>query len=188
MFSKPLIMIIARRTRFRLLLIAGGVVVLLIVGLLAFGRGEPQRALPQHNSMEVDAPVIEMDAGSPGQPQSGITGQTDGENYFVNFRLEREKSRQETKNMLATLLRDPRNRDAESKWLALAEKSEQENEIENMLKIKGFKDAVSAVEPDSVSVIVYAGSLSPSQVSMIQDTVLRVIKMRLDRISISSKT
>ena len=169
--KRPVLMIFARRNRFwPLLITVCAVTVAIILWWVMVDDGQ-QPVLPQHNSMIVAAPLFEF-----------------GENYFVNYRLEREKARQEAKNMLGVLLADPKNKEAETKWLALNDKMEKESEIENMLKIKGFKDGVVAVDSDSVSVVVYADSLTPGQVSMIQDIVLRVAKVRLDRISISLKT
>lgn len=113
-----------------------------------------------------------------------------GENYFVNYRLKREQFRQETKAMLAELLDSTVEKtkiQAQEKWLELSTKIQNEDEIENLLKIKGFKDVVADAYPDNVTLIVYAPSLTPNEVSQIQNIVVRVTKVSLDKIMISVK-
>lgn len=114
-----------------------------------------------------------------------------GENYFVNYRLEREKYRQQTIGMLETLLASPESKsrsEAQGKWLELTTKIEQEGELENLLKIKGFKDVVTDVTKDGVHVLVFAPELSSGDITLIQDIVIRVTKIRLDKIIISNRT
>lgn len=113
-----------------------------------------------------------------------------GENYFVNYRLKRDQFRQETKSMLAELLNSSITKtkeQAQENWLELSIKIQKEGEVENLLKIKGFQDAVADISPGNVTVIVYAPALTPQQVSMIQDIVVRVTKVRIDKIMISTK-
>lgn len=113
-----------------------------------------------------------------------------GENYFVNYRLKREQFRQDTKAMLAELLDSSVEKtkiQAQEKWLELSTKIQSEDEIENLLKIKGFKDVVVDANPDNVTLVVYAPGLSSSEVSQIQTIVVRVTKVRLDKIMISVK-
>ncbi|WP_407308302.1 SpoIIIAH-like family protein [Desulfosporosinus sp. SB140] len=111
-----------------------------------------------------------------------------GENYFVNYRLKREQFRQETKAMLSELLNSTVEKtkiQAQEKWLELSTKIQKEDEIENLLKIKGFKDVVTDVNPDNVTLIVYALSLTPNEVSLIQTIVLCETNIQLDKIMIS---
>lgn len=90
--------------------------------------------------------------------------------------------------MLSELLNstvDKSKGQAQEKWLELSTKILKEGEVENLLKIKGFQDAVADVFLENVTVIVYAPSLTPNEVSIIQDIVVRVTKVRLDKITIS---
>jgi len=128
---------------------------------------------------------------------SSIQFQTDtvqpnvsGENYFVNYRLKREQFRQETKAMLSELLNSSvvkTKAQAQEKWLELSTKIQKEGEVENLLKIKGFQDVVADIFPENVTVIVYASGLTAQEVSIIQDIVVKVTKIRMDKISISTK-
>lgn len=113
-----------------------------------------------------------------------------GENYFVNYRLQREQTRQEEKTMLAAVLNSnvvKTQEEAQQKWLELTNRMGKEDNLENLLKIKGFQDAIVDVTPNSVNVVIYAQSLSPHELSTIQDITLRVSPVHLDRINISNK-
>ncbi|HVJ48913.1 SpoIIIAH-like family protein [Desulfitobacterium sp.] len=111
-----------------------------------------------------------------------------GENYFVDYRLRREQSRQEEKTMLVAVLNsniEKTKEEAQQKWLELTHRISKEDEIENLLKIKGFQDAVVDLAPNSVNIILFAASLAPHELSIIQDITLQVTPVRLDRINIS---
>lgn len=111
-----------------------------------------------------------------------------GENYFVDYRLRRDQLRQEEKTMLSAVLNtniEKTKEEAQQKWLELTSRISKEDEIENVLKIKGFQDAVVDLAQDSVHIIILADSLSPQEVSIIQAITLRVSPVRLDRVNIS---
>ena len=158
---------------------------LILGGTFIFLESESPSNFNGKNSVAVNAPVEDPGIQFTTEP---VKPTVHGENYFVNYRLQREEFRQETKNMLSPLLNStvPQTKEeAQTKWLELARKIEKESEIENLLKIKGFQDVVADVNTDSVSVIVLAPAISPNEISLIQDIVTRVTKVRLDRISIS---
>jgi hypothetical protein len=113
-----------------------------------------------------------------------------GEEYFVNYRLGRERFRQEVKGMLEAILNssDVNNRAAaQTKWLELSTKINQEGELENLLKIRGFQDVVADVNKDSVFMIVLSQGLTPYEIFSIQDMVNRVTGICSERITISIK-
>ncbi|HZK85412.1 MAG TPA: SpoIIIAH-like family protein [Desulfosporosinus sp.] len=166
----------------------GGVVSLAVI-LAAFGiwamMDKPPSYLSVQSSLPVTASVVDTSIKFEVETvQQNISG----ENYFVNYRLKRDQFRQERKAMLSELLDSTVNKSkeqAQEKWLELSTKIHKEGEIENLLKMKGFQDAVADVFVESVTVIVYAPSLTPNEVSIIQDIVVRVTKVRMDKIAIS---
>ena len=183
--KRPIILLIGFKSKLWL----GGFVSLGVILLLALGiwviKIEPpayfsvQSSLPVNASVEDPAIKFEVET---------INLNVSGENYFVNYRLKRDQFRQETKAMLSELLNSTvanSKKQAQEKWLELSTKIQKEGEVENLLKIKGFQDAVADVFPENVTVIVYASSLKPNEVSIIQDIVVRVTKVRLDKITIS---
>lgn len=114
-----------------------------------------------------------------------------GEDYFVNYRLQREQSRQEAKAMLEPLLNSTVSKtqaEAQQKWLELSNKIEKESQIENVLKIKGFKDAIVDVNQNAVNVIIFAPALSQDEVKLIQSVVTQITNIRLNQVTISYKS
>jgi stage III sporulation protein AH len=168
----------------------GGLVSL--VGILAaLGIWVMNAEPPAYFSVQSSLPVIASVEETSIQFEVETVNQSvSGENYFVNYRLKRDQFRQETKAMLSELLNSTvakSKEQAQEKWLELSTKIHKEGEIENLLKIKGFQDAVADVFLENVTVIVYAPSLTPNEVSIIQDIVIRVTKVRLDKITISAR-
>ena len=183
--ERPLIMFIGRKW----IWVGGFVSFVLILGAIGswMMRSETHTHFSGQPSLPVNAPV--EDPSIQVQVET-VQPNVSGENYFVNYRLKREQFRQETKTMLSELLNSTvvKSREqAQEKWLELSIKEQKEGEIENLLKIKGFQDAVADVFQENVTVIVYALSLTPNEVSVIQDIVVRVTKVRLDNITISTK-
>ena len=184
--KRPVILFFGHKSKLWL----GGIVSLAVI-LAALGiwlmKAEPPSYLPVQSSLPVNATVedtsIKFEVETVKQNEAG-------ENYFVNYRLKRDQFRQETKAMLSELLNstvDQSKEQAQVKWLELSTKIQKEGEVENLLKIKGFQDAVADVFMENVTVIVYAPSLTPNEVSVIQDIVVRVTKVRLDKIMISAR-
>jgi len=161
------------------------VVILGTYGLYVI-KTEPPAYFSVQSSLPVNAsvdPSIQFEVET-------VLQDVSGENYFVNYRLKRDQFRQETKAMLAELLNstvDKSKEKAQEQWLDLSAKMHQEGEVENLLKIKGFQDVVADVSQDNITVIVYAPSLTPNEVKIIQETVVRVTKVRLDKITISTR-
>ena len=166
--------------------LVGLAVIMGIIGIKST-TAEPKAYFSSQVDFWVNAPVE-----GPGiQFQVEMVKQSDsGENYFVNYRLKREQFRQEAKGMLSELLNssvEKSKAQAQEKWLELSTKIQRESEIENLLKIKGFQDAVVDVFQDSVTVIVYAQMLTPNEVNLIQEIVVRVTNVRLDKITVTAK-
>ena len=187
-FKRPIVMIVGHKSQLWLGSIVGLVLILGAVGIwLSTVTGAPNT----HFSAQTSLPVSASAEGNSIQFQfETLKPDASGENYFVNYRLQREQFRQETKAMLSELLNstlEKSKEQAQGKWLELSTKIQKEGEVENLLKIKGFQDVVADVLPENVTVIVYAPNLSPGEVSIIQDIVVRVTKVRLDKITVSSK-
>lgn len=150
----------------------------------ATGLGHEESYLSHDNSLPVSAQDIQV------QIESLPLRSLQGEDYFVNYRLEREKYRQEAKGMLQALLNsaDGKSRaEAQAQWLSISTQIETEGEIENLLKIKGFKDVVVNYSTAGVHVIIYAEQLAAGEIGLIQEIVQRVSHLRLDQIVISTR-
>ena len=183
--KRPVILLWGHKSKMWL----GGLVSLVVI-LAAIGIYVMKAEPPSHFSVQSSLPVNASVVDSSIQFEVETVSQNVlGENYFVNYRLKRDQFRQETKAMLSELLNstvEKSKEQAQEKWLELSTKIQKEGEVENLLKIKGYQDAVADVFPENVTVIVYAPSLTPNEVSIIQDIVVRVTKVRLDKITIST--
>ncbi len=188
--KRPIIMLVGHKSRLWLGGLGGLVLLLGALGVwfITFTATpnthfSAQKSLPVSGTLEGNAIQFQFET---------LKADASGQNYFVNYRLQREQFRQETKAMLLELLKSTvenskEQAQAQGKWLELSTKIQNEGEVENLLKIKGFQDTVVDVLPENVTVIVYASSLTSSEVSIIQDIVVRVTKVRLDKITISAK-
>lgn len=187
--KRPIVMIVGGKSRLWIASLVGVIVILGILGIMVMNliTAEPKA----YFSSYVDVPVTASPDGQGIQFDVQLVKQNEsGENYFVNYRLKREQFRQETKAMLSELLDssvEKSQAQAQEQWLDLSAKIQRESEIENLLKIKGFQDAVVDVFHDSVSVIIYAQELTPNEVSLIQDIVVRVTSVRIDKITVMAK-
>lgn len=109
--------------------------------------------------------------------------------FFVDYRLERDRLRSQEADYLREIINNP-NASQESKekaqkdLIALAEKVEKEMNIENLIKAKGFEDAVIILSGDSANVIVKAEGLSTKEVAQITDIVTRTTGLSMDKITI----
>jgi len=184
--SWPVFLIVGQKSWLGLVSFVGLAVVLGTLGVWLM-TAEPYAYIPVQASLPVNA---QMEDPSIQFEFETVKPNNLGGNYFVNYRLKREQLRQETKAMLSKLLDstvEKSQAQAQEKWLELSSKIQREEEIENLLRIKGFQDAVADVFSEHVTVIVYASVLTPHEVSLIQDNVVRVTNIRLDRITIFAK-
>lgn len=184
--ERPALLVLGYKSRLRLISILGLGILLLIIGIRLI-PSQSRAFLPEQVSLPVNASVLDPSIQFEVET---LKPDNSGENYFVNYRLNREQIRQESKDMLAEVLNssvEKNKAQAQEQWLELTMKIQREDEIENILKIKGFSDAVADVFPEQVTVIIYAQNLTPPEVSLIQDIVARVTRVRIDKIVISAK-
>lgn len=166
------------------------IIICILIGLgLAFTDRQP-KPFHEKDTLAVNGTMDNkvMDSQNIEVATEVVKPELKGENYFVDYRLRRDQVRTEEKNMLAAVLNtniEKTKEEAQQKWLELTNRIQKEDEIENLLKIKGFQDAVVDLSSDSVHIIVLAPSLSSQEVATIQDITQRIAPVRLDRINIS---
>lgn len=112
-----------------------------------------------------------------------------GDNYFARARLEREVKRSESAEMLTQLIGAPgtdkeTKSDAENKIQRMAEYTEQETSMENMIRAKGFSETVVFMNEDIVSVAVESNGFNEIDAAQIQDIVTSVCGCRAEQIKI----
>ncbi|WP_018211214.1 SpoIIIAH-like family protein [Desulfitobacterium hafniense] len=167
--------------------LVGSVIIALLV-LYAFWQlvfGDEPFSQPTHESVPVQ---VQPESQSIYFSAEVVKPLPNGGDYFVNYRLQREASRQEAKTMLAPLLDSnvvKTREEAQEKWLQLSHKIQKEEEIENLLKISGIKDAIADFGNNEVAVIVYAPNLEGSEIKVIQDIVFRVTNTAKEQVRIA---
>ncbi|MEG1781835.1 MAG: SpoIIIAH-like family protein [Oscillospiraceae bacterium] len=114
-----------------------------------------------------------------GDAQLVATAASDGEKYFQQARLSRQKTRDEALDTLQKALKRAKLSDEEKK-AATAELSKiiqemtSETDVENMVKAKGFTDCVAAISNGKISLAVQSagGELTKQDAAKIRDIVL----------------
>ncbi|MCI8360521.1 MAG: SpoIIIAH-like family protein [Clostridiales bacterium] len=119
-------------------------------------------------------------------PANGSQGE-----YFANARKDREDARKQALELLQDTLADVKSDSAAKekaveKAAEIAARMDKEASIENLLKAKGFADAVVMIGDSDVNVVVKAESLVTSQTMQIQDAVQSQAKVDLNNIKIVS--
>lgn len=112
--------------------------------------------------------------------------------FFVEYRLVRDRVRSERADVLREVYQNARSDDkarqeAQNAMLKLAVERERESELESLIKAKGFTDALVFMQEKSVSVIIKADSLSRDQVAQVADIVSRTVGVKPEDIVISAK-
>ncbi|AIS52375.1 stage III sporulation protein AH [Thermoanaerobacter kivui] len=111
---------------------------------------------------------------------------------FTTYREEREINRSRSIDALKEIVENKNTsqatRDqAQRQIIKLTEITNQEMIIENLIKAKGFQDAVVLIDNGIVNVIVQADKLSEQEVAQIQDIVSRQTGVSLDNIKIMTR-
>lgn len=124
---------------------------------------------------------------------SDSAGITEQEGYFANAAYERQRSRDETLELLQTVVDSSESMpDAKNKALEnmtqIASYIESEANIETLIKAKGFEDCVAVISDNSVNVIVKTTGLLTYEVAQIREIVMNELKIPAENIKIIEKT
>lgn len=111
-----------------------------------------------------------------------------GDSFFVDFRIERETQRSRQMELLREIADAPATeaatrKEAQEKLMALSQQAERETRTENILRAKGFKDAVVAVEEGGVTVVV-RGGVTPEETATIITLVYRGLGIPQEQVMI----
>ncbi|MCL6581701.1 MAG: SpoIIIAH-like family protein [Firmicutes bacterium] len=115
-----------------------------------------------------------------------------GGDPFAEHRLEREQARAEQLELLRELLRqenldEATRRRALDMWLSITDGITKEVDIENLIRAKGYADAVVVLGRDRATVIVRAESLTPEDVVRIADAVVRVTGLDYEDVAVMAR-
>ncbi len=111
------------------------------------------------------------------------------DDYFAQARLERDVKRSESTEMLVQILHAPetdkeaRSR-AEDEIHRLADFTEKETAVENLIKAKGYQDAVVFMGENLISIAVKSEGLNEVDVAVLQDAAVGTTGYSADTIKI----
>ena len=139
-----------------------------------------------------------MEIGFVATPQEEAASSNQGdivaeESYFASAAYERQRSRDETLELLQTVvdssetMPDAKNK-ALSDMTALAAAMEAETNIETLVKAKGFDDCIAVISGDNINVVVKTTGLLTYEVAQIREIVMNEMKIPAENIKIIEKT
>lgn len=130
--------------------------------------------------------VVEMAAELAIYPPSSELA---GVDYFVEYRLGRERARSQQAEMMREIVHHPNTdgdsrREAQEVFLQISKDLAREIELEGLLLAKGFQDVLVFINPERVYVVVKAVKLEADQVAQIGDIVAGLCGVSLEDIVI----
>lgn len=114
------------------------------------------------------------------------------ETFFRDFRFERERARSKEIEYIKSITDDDKTADdirkeAQQRLLDITKIMEQELVVEQLIKAKGFKDAVVLFSEGSVNVVVGKDGLSKDEVAVILEVVRRETGVEASAVKITPK-
>lgn len=162
------------------LLIVGGVILVTMITVIFSGKSLLQAKVDRSTAMQVAKPVILEQVIPVNSPD-----------FFVEYRLEREKIRSERSDLLRESIKNAKNDDsrahAQEIVLKLITEKQKETEMESLIKARGFSDSLVFIRENSVNAIIKTNSLSREEVVQVADVISRVSGIKIEDISISAK-
>ena len=112
-----------------------------------------------------------------------------GDDYFIEARLTKKQSRDEAVDTLKNILQDTAvTEDEKNEAIAtaatLSGAIDIENNIENLIKAKGFKDCIAFIDGDKASIVVKSEGLLNTEAAQIKDIVVKESGIAAENITI----
>ena len=134
--------------------------------------------------------------------KSAVNGQASGEaasptvgsgqDLFIEFRLQRDQARSEQLDLLREVLNNANLGNAAKDqalgvWLRITQDLGLEVDMENLIRAKGFADAVVVLREGQATIMVKAASLTPEEVLRIADIAVRIAGIRFEDITVLAR-
>lgn len=175
------------------------VVLLVMLGVLVYlgyGEATSKTSSPVDHSLAVvqGGKEIDLEVKEVTKEQGSLENRQDTGNreFFVEYRLQRDRTRSRQIELLKGIIENPNSvtedrHEAQQMLLRITNQMEQELQLENLIVAKGYKDAALFIQPDSVTVIINAETLTDEDVTKIADLVARTTGQSLENITIIPK-
>lgn len=114
-------------------------------------------------------------------------------NFFVEYRLERDKIRSEQVNLLREMINNPNSNKelknkAQNRLLELTNNLEKEMEVESLIRARDYEDAISFIHQNSVDVIIASNKgLKRKDVAKVGDIVAKTTGLEIEDVTIIEK-
>ncbi|MDN5294292.1 MAG: stage sporulation protein [Eubacteriales bacterium] len=155
-------------------------VVLMLFGLTLFflGARENKRTI---DAVEVlkGKPLVKVDEEA--AKENLVSKKDEGlkQDFFIDYRLERDRNRDRQLDLLREIINNSNTsqearQKAQERVMLISQRMEKEMEIENLLRARGYRDAVAVIQDDGVTVVVKTAVLKPGEQEQIQDLVIKV--------------
>lgn len=165
-------------------ILLGAVIVAIVAGVTAQVVSYPKDKAPtqvkvdRSNAMQVIRPVEEKVA---------VTIP----DFFTEYRLERDKIRSERFDVLRDMVKNSQTEEARQQVqeaiLRLVQEKQREYEMENLIKARGFQDALVVIQDKTVNAIIKAPGFTREEVIQVAEVISRVSGVRPEDITISAK-
>ncbi|MFI5359522.1 MAG: SpoIIIAH-like family protein [Halanaerobiales bacterium] len=114
------------------------------------------------------------------------------EDFFIEYRLERDRARSEQINILQEIVNNPNSdqaskKEAQRKILEITDKMEKEMEIESLIRARGYRDALAYIHEQAVDVIIHTDGLAKEDVAKIGDIIVKVTGFNTENVTIIEK-
>lgn len=119
-------------------------------------------------------------------------GSGEGVEFFVEYRLERERVRSRQIELLQQIVENPNSvaetrQEAQQKLLEIITYFEQELQLENMIIAKGYNDTVLFIQPNQAVAVVNQKELTEQDVTIIADIIANITGHKIENIVIIPK-
>ncbi|MFW5995881.1 MAG: SpoIIIAH-like family protein, partial [Halanaerobiaceae bacterium] len=146
----------------------------------------------EENGEENESENGEAGITDPGYLQARDEQESSEKDFFIEYRLERDKARSEQIDIYREMINNP-NTDkaskekAQQKMLDLTDKMEKEMEIESLIRARGYNDSLAYIHDGSVDVIIKTEGLSEDDVAKIGDIIVKTTGFSFDDVTIIEK-
>ena len=152
--------------------------------------GENGNTAPQQKEFAVQDKA-QLPIGSLSQ-ENNAGGTSREDDFFADYRLERERVRAQQVEMLNSLIADPNSsaatrQDAQKKLMDITESMERELQLENLIKAKGYTEAAMFIQSGSATAILKKEGMMEEDVAVAADIISRVTGYNLENIVVIPK-
>ena len=139
----------------------------------AVGGQSVNGAIKSDTGTNINGGKLQAQQEQPTVQASGVK-----ESFYVEYRLQREKSRSQQVEILKDIANSPSStpdsvKAAQEQLLNISKSVSREARVENLLKAKGYREAVVCVDQKGVTVVVDSRGLNTSEEGKLIDIVSR---------------